>query len=76
MPLSLPNKWLWDIIDEFVYQFQSFCQYRANPSKRGPGGDIEDLDVDLDSIWNLYPVINILCKVISKVPLPCPAPVG
>lgn len=22
IPLSLPNVWLWDIIDEFVYQFQ------------------------------------------------------
>ena len=20
---------MWDIIDEFIYQFQSFCQYRA-----------------------------------------------
>lgn len=34
--LNLPNQWLWDIIDEFVYQFQSFCQYKANPSKRTP----------------------------------------
>ena len=27
--LVLPNQWMWDIIDEFIYQFQSFCQYRA-----------------------------------------------
>ncbi|KAL5975939.1 hypothetical protein ACLOJK_020268 [Asimina triloba] len=27
--MQLPNQWLWDMIDEFVYQFQSFCQYRA-----------------------------------------------
>ena len=26
--LELPNQWLWDIIDEFIYQFQSFCNYR------------------------------------------------
>lgn len=32
--LNLPNQWLWDIIDEFVYQFQSFCQYKANVAKR------------------------------------------
>jgi translation initiation factor 3 subunit L len=27
--MQLPNPWLWDMIDEFIYQFQSFCQYRA-----------------------------------------------
>ncbi len=26
--MQLPNGWLWDMVDEFVYQFQSFCQYR------------------------------------------------
>lgn len=29
VPLALPNQWLWDIIDEFIYQFQSFCHYRS-----------------------------------------------
>ena len=24
VPLALPNVWLWDMIDEFIYQFQSF----------------------------------------------------
>ncbi|CAH8272361.1 unnamed protein product [Arabidopsis lyrata] len=27
--MQLPNQWLWDMVDEFVYQFQSFCQFRA-----------------------------------------------
>lgn len=27
--MQLPNQWLWDMVDEFVYQFQSYCQYRA-----------------------------------------------
>jgi translation initiation factor 3 subunit L len=25
----LPEQWLWDIVDEFIYQFQSFCVWRA-----------------------------------------------
>lgn len=25
--IELPSSWLWDIIDEFIYQFQSFCQF-------------------------------------------------
>lgn len=27
---DLPNQWLWDIVDEFIYQFQSFSQYRLS----------------------------------------------
>ena len=28
--MQLPNQWLWDLVNKFVYQFQSFCQYKAN----------------------------------------------
>lgn len=28
LELELPNQWLWDMIDEFIYQFQAFCQFR------------------------------------------------
>merc|ERR1712196_341590 len=27
--LQLPNQWLWDMVDEFIYQFQAFCQFRS-----------------------------------------------
>lgn len=27
--LELPEQWLWDIIDEFIYQYQSFCAWRS-----------------------------------------------
>jgi translation initiation factor 3 subunit L len=29
VPLQLPEQWLWDIIDEFIYQFQVFCSWRS-----------------------------------------------
>ena len=29
LALDLPNQWLWDLIDEFIYQFQTYCQFRA-----------------------------------------------
>jgi translation initiation factor 3 subunit L len=34
-PLELPPQWLvvGDMIDEFIYQFQEFCQYRAKLKK-------------------------------------------
>jgi translation initiation factor 3 subunit L len=27
--MMLPNVWLWNMVDEFLYQFQSFAQYRS-----------------------------------------------
>ena len=32
--MQLPNNWLWDMVDEFIYQFQSFCQFRAKMKSR------------------------------------------
>lgn len=32
--LELPHQWLWEIIDEFVYQFQSFALFRCSLHKK------------------------------------------
>lgn len=63
--LNLPNQWLWDIIDEFVYQFQSFCQFKSTLVKRTKE-EIEDLKQMDEQLWNLYPVLNILYSLVSK----------
>lgn len=34
--LELPDQWLWELIDEFVYQFQSFSHYRSNLKNKTP----------------------------------------
>ncbi|XP_076889301.1 uncharacterized protein LOC143540017 [Bidens hawaiensis] len=31
--MKLPFQWLWDMMDGYVNQFQSFCQYRASTTK-------------------------------------------
>ena len=33
LALDLPNQWLWDLIDEFIYQFQTYCQRARVKSK-------------------------------------------
>jgi len=62
--LQLPNQWLWDIVDEFIYQFQSFSQYR---SKLKSKSDIEKglLKVHPE-VWNVNTVIGILNALIAK----------
>eukprot|EP00775_Hariotina_reticulata_P005213 gene5213-5451_t len=32
--MMLPNSWLWNMVDEFLYQFQSFAQYRSKLSSK------------------------------------------
>ena len=32
--LQLPDQWLWDILDEFIYQFQSFSVWRSKAKNK------------------------------------------
>lgn len=63
VPLELPDQWLWEIIDEFVYQFQSFARYQASKAI-GPE-EIAFLQSD-KSVWNVINVLNVLHSMIEK----------
>ncbi|KAJ3412971.1 Eukaryotic translation initiation factor 3 subunit L [Chytridiales sp. JEL 0842] len=62
--LELPSQWLWDIIDEFIYQFQSFCQYRSKVSSKSEA-ELETLRERPD-VWNVLNVLNVLYSLIQK----------
>ena len=66
--LDLPNQWLWDIIDEFIYQFQSFTFFKAkqlsDPSKALSPEDLEN--INKPSIWNVHAVLNVLYSLVEK----------
>uniref|UniRef100_A0A2N9J4N4 Eukaryotic translation initiation factor 3 subunit L n=2 Tax=Fagus sylvatica TaxID=28930 RepID=A0A2N9J4N4_FAGSY len=62
--MQLPNQWLWDMVDEFVYQFQSFCQYRAK-MKNKTEQEIALLK-QFDQAWNVYGVLNFLQALVEK----------
>ncbi|GAB2284851.1 hypothetical protein Dimus_019304 [Dionaea muscipula] len=62
--MQLPNQWLWDMVDEFVYQFQSFCQYRAK-MKIKTEHEISLLR-QFDQAWNVYGVLNFLQALVEK----------
>ncbi|KAK0567071.1 hypothetical protein OC844_000409 [Tilletia horrida] len=61
--LELPAQWLWDIIDEFIYQFQSYSQWRNRVSTK-----TEDELVLLQDggVWSSYSVLNVLYSLIQK----------
>ncbi|PFH51645.1 hypothetical protein AMATHDRAFT_142043 [Amanita thiersii Skay4041] len=64
VPLELPEQWLWDIIDEFIYQFQVFCTWRSKVKPK-----TEDELVMLSEggpVWSSYSVLNVLYSLIQK----------
>jgi len=62
--LDLPNQWLYDIIDEFIYQFQSFAQYKCKLLKKSDE-EIQALR-DNSKVWNICSVLNVLYSLVNK----------
>ena len=67
--LELPNQWLWDIIDEFIYQFQSYSLFRMRAGT-GSGKQSNEMTVhklrDNPKIWNVHSVLNVLHSLVEK----------
>jgi len=61
--LELPNQWLWEIIDEFIYQFQAFSQYRCKVQKK-TDEEIEYLKQN-PKVWNVHSVLNVLQSLVE-----------
>ena len=78
--LELPNQWLWEIIDEFIYQFQvcpghfatpssppppqAFSQFRSKLAKK-TAEEIETLKRN-PKVWNVHSVLNVLHSLVDK----------
>jgi len=62
--MVLPNQWLWDMMDEFVYQFQSFCQYRGKLAMKSE----EEITMlkGCGQVWNAISVFNFLQALVDK----------
>ncbi|WPH02840.1 Hypothetical protein R9X50_00570800 [Acrodontium crateriforme] len=61
--------WAWDVIDEFIYQFNSFCSYRQKlaltQSTSGNEGDLVVLRENPNT-WGCYSVLNVLYSLIQR----------
>ncbi|WVW84114.1 eukaryotic translation initiation factor 3 subunit L [Kwoniella bestiolae CBS 10118] len=64
VPLDLPIQWLWDMLDEFVYQFSNFSTWRANPKNKNEE-ELEALS-EAQNIWSSYSVLNVLYSLVQK----------
>ncbi|KAL4425846.1 hypothetical protein ABPG75_009862 [Micractinium tetrahymenae] len=63
--MLLPNLWLWDMVDEFVYQFQSFCQFRGKLAGKTPD-EVEVLKKTEGSVWEPKAVVAFLDELVKR----------
>jgi translation initiation factor 3 subunit L len=62
--LELPNQWIWDIVDEFIYQFQAFCQFRSRVKNKLPE-EIKALKA-ASQVWSVHKVLYYLHAFVEK----------
>lgn len=66
--LELPTSWLWDILDEFIYQFRTFHQMRAQAGLNTgsiSAGDIQKLK-EAPHLWSAQTVTAYLDRMVKK----------
>ncbi|EGC38581.1 hypothetical protein DICPUDRAFT_53222 [Dictyostelium purpureum] len=57
--IDLPNAWLWDLVDEFVYQYHTFAKFKLKKQ------DVDFLSENPE-IWDTTNVIRYLYYIIKK----------
>ncbi|KAE9987935.1 hypothetical protein EG327_003563 [Venturia inaequalis] len=58
--------WAWDVIDEFIYQFNSFCSYRQRVALKGDNEEEIQILRDNPNTWGCYSVLNVLYSLIQR----------
>lgn len=61
---QLPANWIWDILDEFVYQFVSFCFFKNKLGSEGDQSEIEKLNES--NLPTLGQVSDILTRFLEN----------
>lgn len=62
--LELPDVWLWELVDEFVYQFQNFAQYRARLTDK-KDEEMHALLNKHNKVWNILCILNVLHSLVE-----------
>lgn len=63
--VSLPPQWLYEILSEFIYQFQNFLQLRSKPAAL----DEEERDMlrdEYSDVWGIVDVLQYLHRLVDE----------
>jgi len=65
--LDAPSaNWAWEVIDEFIYQFESFCRYRNRVARQNPNDEEGQVLRENANTWGCYSVLNVLYSLIQR----------
>eukprot|EP01001_Neometanema_parovale_P001068 NODE_1120_length_1883_cov_76.273864_g1061_i0.p1 GENE.NODE_1120_length_1883_cov_76.273864_g1061_i0~~NODE_1120_length_1883_cov_76.273864_g1061_i0.p1 ORF type:complete len:581 (+),score=153.21 NODE_1120_length_1883_cov_76.273864_g1061_i0:61-1743(+) len=71
--LALPNQWIWDIIDEFIWQFNDYARFRSKLARMSlaanPDEEVErnaEFVKNQKDIWSTVYVITTLNELVKK----------
>lgn len=62
LSVGLPAQWIWDMLDEFVYHYQTYCNYRNKQIKLGRVKDLEEFRENPD-VFDTTKVLMYLHQV-------------
>eukprot|EP01087_Luapelamoeba_hula_P007984 TRINITY_DN1979_c0_g1_i1.p1 TRINITY_DN1979_c0_g1~~TRINITY_DN1979_c0_g1_i1.p1 ORF type:complete len:564 (+),score=113.11 TRINITY_DN1979_c0_g1_i1:39-1730(+) len=62
--LKLPLQWQWDMVDEYIYHFQSFAQYRSKLKNKNV--EEKELLKSNPQVWNIIGVLSHLNTFVVK----------
>jgi len=62
--VSLPLVWIWDIVDEFIYQFQSYSQFLGKSKSKTP--EERQLLKANPKVWDVAAVFKTLSQLVAK----------
>ena len=69
---ELPVNWLWDCVEEFIYQFESFHLFRARSNKLST--EEQQAIHDNPDVWNGHTVLRYLHAMVRKANIDINAP--
>lgn len=58
--------WAWDVIDEFIYQFNSFSSYRMRIARQASNEEEIQILKENPNTWGCYSVLNVLYSLIQR----------
>lgn len=61
--IDLPNKWVWDIMDDFVTQFENFSLLKEKQFNLAPN-ELEYL-AERSDCWDVHNILNVLYSIIN-----------
>jgi len=64
LSVALPPQWIYDILDEFVYDYQTYCNYRAKTVKNARDKELSSIREN-PQVYETKKVLKYLTQLIS-----------